>query len=70
MTEIGNGNKIINSQIITGDKKIIINGKEIPEPPVKTNNVTIINDNVFIGGYEYKNREWKRTYKALFHKYF
>lgn len=70
MIEIGNGNKIVNSQIMTMDGKMILNGKEIPKPPVKDNNVTMINGSVFVGGYEYKDGEWKKTLRALFHKYF
>lgn len=71
MIELGNGNKIESSQVfITYDGKIIINGKEIPKPPIKTNNATIINGGVFIGGYEYKDGKWKRILRALFHKYF
>lgn len=70
MIEIGNGNKIVNSQVMTSDGRIILNGKEIPKPPVQMNNVTMINGQVFVGGYEYKDGEWKRTLRALFHKYF
>lgn len=71
MIEIGNGNKIANCQICDSrNGKLILNGKEIPKPPVEMNNVTMINGSVFVGGYEYKNGEWKRTLRALFHKYF
>lgn len=71
MIEMGNGCKIENCQFYTyGDEKLVVNGKEVPMPPVPMNNVTMINDKVFVGGYEYKDGQWKRTLRALFHKYF
>jgi len=71
MIEIGNGNKIVNCQICDSrNGKLILNGKEILKPPVEMNNVTMINGSVFVGGYEYIGGEWKRTLRALFHKYF
>lgn len=68
MIEIGNGNKFVNCQI--SDGRLILNGKEIPKPPTKMNNTTMINDKVFVDGYEYKDGEWKRTLRAWIHKYF
>jgi len=68
--EIGNGNKIVNCQVSTSDGRMILNGKEIPKQPVESNNVTMINENVFVDGYEYKDGKWKKTFRALFHKYF
>lgn len=71
MVEIGNGNEIVNCQLCdTRNEKLIVNGKEMPKPPVSMNNVTMINGNVFVGGYEYKDGEWKKTVRALLHKYF
>lgn len=71
MIEIGNGNKIKNCQICDSrNGKLILNGKEIQKPPVEMNDVTMINGSVFVGGYEYIGGEWKRTLRALFHKYF
>lgn len=71
MIEIGNGNKIVNCQICDSrNGKLILNGKEIQKPPVEMNDVTMINGSVFVGGYEYIGGEWKRTLRALFHKYF
>lgn len=32
-------------------------------------NVTVINDKCYIDGYELVDRKWKRTLKALWHKY-
>lgn len=71
MIEIGNRNKIVNCQICDSTNgKLILNGKEIPKPPAEMDNITMIDGNIFVGGYEYKNGEWKRTLRALFHKYF
>lgn len=68
--EIGNGNKIKNSQIISGDGKLILNGKEIPNPPGNRNNITMVDGKVYIDGYEFKDKTWQRTLMALYHKYF
>lgn len=71
MIDIGNGCKIKNCQICdSGNEKLIVNGKEIPKPPIGMDNVAIINDKIFVGGYEYKDGECKRTLRAWFHKYF
>jgi len=52
--------------------KIVINGKEVTEFPQgrKRKSVTIINDKLFVNGYEYKNGTWKRTLRALWHLWF
>lgn len=70
MIEIGDGNKFVNCQILTSDGRLILNGEEIPKPPTKMNNITMINDKAFVDGYEYKDGEWKQTLRAWFHKYF
>ena len=49
---------------------IIIDGKKIPPCPPPMNNCTIIDNHVFIDGYEWKNSKWKKTLRALYHKYF
>lgn len=36
----------------------------------KGNNVTVVNDNVYIDGYEYIDGEWKRTFKGLWYRWF
>lgn len=58
-------------QIQSGNK-IVINGKEVTEFPQgrKRQSVTIINDKLFVNGYEYKNGTWKRTLRALWHLWF
>ena len=57
--------------IINGD--IWIDGKRIASAPKsksgKTSS-TVINDKIYVNGYEYKNGEWKRTLAALWHLWF
>lgn len=51
MVNIGNGNKINNSNICSDclimGKEITVNGKKIPNPPGNGHNILIINDMVF-----------------------
>lgn len=52
---------------------IQLNDQIIPPPPgrrsVRTT-VAMINDHIYVNGYEYVNGEWKRTLKALFYYLF
>lgn len=74
MINIGNGNKIKNSNICSGQlimgKEITVNGKKIPSPPGNGRNISIINDKVFADGYEYRDGEWVKTFRAMWNKYF
>lgn len=74
MVNIGNGNKIKNSNICSGQlilgEEIIVNGNKIPKPPCGGKNISIINDTVFADGYEYRDGEWIKTLRAMLHKYF
>lgn len=74
MVNIGNGNKIKNSNICSGQlimgKEISVNGKKIPNPTGNGHNISIINDRVFANGYEYRNGERVKTLLAMWHKYF
>ena len=58
-----------NGTVVIGNK-VIVNGKELPPCPSKGRNITTINSKTYIDGYEYKNGKWRKTLKALFHKYF
>lgn len=64
MTEINYSNGVK-----TIGKRVWIEGKELPEVPSKRNgyNQTVINQKIYIDGYEYKNGQWKRTLKALWY---
>ena len=66
-------NYVISNNCIISDSKIIINGEQVPPVPGKNgkyNNVTTINGQVYIDGYEFVNGQWKKTFRALWHKWF
>ena len=67
-----NSNSVRNNEnvIIVGNKGVFINGKEYPLPDGKSTNSTIIDNHVVVNGYELKNGKWKKTLRAIFHKYF
>lgn len=48
------------------------NGKLLPPLPNnrKANSITQIDDKLYVNGYEWKGNQWKKTLKALWHKYF
>ena len=72
--QIGQGNVIKNSIISSGvviiGNEVTINGVKMPPCPAKGHNSTIINNKIYIDGYELVNGKWKRTLKALWHKWF
>ena len=47
-----------------------VNGKEFQLPKGSNNNSAVINGNIFVNGYEFRDGEWKRTIRALFHRFF
>ena len=51
------------------NNRVIINGVEVPPCPSKSKNVKscVINDKIYVNGFEFKNGEWKRTLSALLH---
>ena len=63
-------NKCISGNVIIENKTVYIHGKKLPECPAKGNSITVINDKVFIDGYEFKKGKWRKTFRAWFHKYF
>lgn len=74
--QIGNNN-IIKNSVISSDSNIviignevIINGIKMPRCPAKGHSSTIIDNKVYLNGYELINGEWKRTLRALWHKWF
>lgn len=60
----------IGSNYMVVGNKVTINGVELPPVPSKGYNSTIINGNVYVDGYEFKNGKWKRTLKALWYLLF
>ena len=52
---------------------IKFDGKVIDNTPIKNNNtrmISVINNKLYINGYEWKNNKWKVTIKSLFHYIF
>ena len=49
------------------NNRVIINGVEVPPCPSKSKNVKscVINDKIYVNGFDLKNGEWKRTLGAL-----
>ena len=74
--QIGNFNTIKNSIIAQNSgvvvigNEVIINGEKMPPCPAKGHNSTIINGKVYIDGYELVDGKWKKTLRALWHKWF
>ena len=64
-----NNIQIGSNYAIIGDR-VIVNGVELPPVPSSGHNSTVINGKVYIDGYEFKDGEWKRTLKALWHLLF
>ena len=63
---IQNGQEVMYSK-----DRIVVNGVTIQVPQkFKANSVTIADNRLFVGGYEYINGKWKRTLRALWHKWF
>lgn len=63
-------NSYIGETYIIGNK-INISGKEIELPKnIDTTKITIINNKIFVDGFEFKNGKWVKTLRALWHKYF
>ena len=59
-------------EVISDKRTVMVNGTEIPLPPTteEGRSISIINDEVFVDGYEWKNGKWQKTLRALYHKYF
>ena len=74
--QIGQGNVIknsvisSNSEVVVIGNEVVINGIKLPPCPAKGHNSTIIDNKVYLNGYEFVNGRWKKTLKALWHKWF
>lgn len=55
--------------IIQSNNIVTVNGKEIPLPNGAIS-ISVINNDVFVDGKQYIDGEWKRTLRALWHKFF
>lgn len=74
---IGNGNRITGSIIGSGysvqvrNRVAIIDGKEYPFlPSMRGGSTTMINNKIFIDGYELTKKGWKKTLRAVWHQIF
>ena len=56
--------------VVIGNEGVFANGKKYPLPNHKCSPSTVINNRIFIDGYELKGGKWKKTPRAVFHKYF
>lgn len=56
--------------VVIGNEGVFVNGKKYPLPNYKCSPSTVINNHIFIDGYELKDGKWKKTLRAVFHKYF
>lgn len=63
-------NRINNENVVISGNKVTINGYTLPPAPCKGSSVTVINNKVYMNGYEWKDGYWKKTLKALWHKWF
>ena len=52
------------------NNEAIVDGVKMPPCPAKGRNLTMINNKVYIDGYETVNGKWKKTLKALWYKWF
>ena len=74
--QIGQGNIIKNSVISSNSgvvvigNEVVINGVKLPPCPAKGYNSTVIDNKVYLNGYEFVNGKWKNTLMALWHKWF
>lgn len=68
---IGENNEIKNCQIARNSNGVLeINGEQISYPFAEIRNITMINNKVFVDGYEWKDGAWKKTLRAMWHKWF
>lgn len=59
-----NGISVINGQVVLAD------GTILPPCPSFGHTQVIVNNKVYIDGYEYRHGEWRRTLRAIWHTLF
>lgn len=57
-------------KIVQNERRVFVNGKEIPVENGIANNLTVIDGRIFNNGKEYVDGKWKRTFKAFLYKHF
>lgn len=60
----------INNGVVVKGNQVWINGVQLPTAPCKGYNSTVIDNKVFLDGYEFKNGKWKRTLRAIWYLWF
>jgi hypothetical protein len=60
----------VDSGIVVIGNEVVISGIKMPPCPAKGHNSTVINNKVYMDGYELINGKWKKTLKGLWHKWF
>lgn len=63
-------NTISTNGVVVIGNEVIINGVHMPPCPGKGHNSTIVNNKVYLNGYELVNGQWKKTLRALWYKWF
>lgn len=63
-------NVVINNGTVVSNGEVIVNGVKLPPCPSGGYSCTVINDKVYIDGFEFVNEKWKKTLRALWHKLF
>ena len=58
-----------NNTIVQGNQ-VWINGNPLPPAPCNGYNSTVIDDKVYLDGYEFKKGKWCRTLRAMWHLWF
>lgn len=53
--------------IVVQGNRVIMDGEMLPLAPSKGKNISIVGNNVFIDGYEFKRGKWRRSLRALWH---
>lgn len=62
-----------NDRVFIVNDCVIVDGVKLPTPPVKSDNYcncTVIDNKVYINGFEYKRGKWRRTLRAMWHNFF
>lgn len=59
-----------NVGVVVIGNEVTINGVKMPPCPAKGHNSTIINNKVYLNGYELVDGQWKKTLRALWYKWF
>ena len=56
--------------VIVQGNRVVVDGKVLPPVPSTGYNSTVIDGKVYIDGYEFKDGKWKKTLRALWHRWF